>query len=125
MEFIVEQAEGAGLISTKRMFGVYCMYCDGKPVGFICEDQVLIKPTDAGRAYIGDVVETELFPGSKLWFSITDRFEDREWFAELVRVTASALPPPKPRKPRSVKKNGPKKYLIEDEEPEGSVTPSS
>ena len=118
MEFIVEQAEGAGRISTRRMFGVYCLYCDGKPVGFICEDQVLIKPTEKGRAYIGDVDEMELFPGSKLWFSVTDRFEDREWFAELVRLTASGLPPPKPRKRRAPKKGSPKKYLIEDEEPE-------
>ncbi len=109
MEFIVEQAEGAGDISTKKMFGSYCLYCDGKPVAFIGEDSVFVKPTEKGRAYIDDPVEGELFPGSKLWFIIGDRFEEREWFSELIRITAGELPPPKPRKPRARKK----KYLIQ------------
>jgi TfoX/Sxy family transcriptional regulator of competence genes len=108
MEFIVEQAEGAGHISTKRMFGAYCLYCDEKPVAFIGENSVFVKPTEKGRAFIGDVTEGELFPGSKLWFIIEERFEERDWFSELIRLTAGELPQPKPRKPRA----GKKKYLM-------------
>jgi DNA transformation protein and related proteins len=108
-DYILEQAEGSGELDTKRMFGVYCLYCNRKPVAFICEDRVLVKETTAGRAYIGEPAETELFPGSKPWFDIEDRFEDREWFSRLVGLTAEALPPPKPKKPRS---GGKKKYLM-------------
>jgi TfoX/Sxy family transcriptional regulator of competence genes len=107
--FVLEQAAGAGELDVKSMFGVYCLYCDGKSVAFICEDAVLVKETDAGRAYIGEVVERELFPGSNLWFAIEDRVDDRDWFSGLIRLTASTLPPPKNRKPRS---GGKKKYLI-------------
>ena len=110
MEFIVEQAEDSGTITTKRMFGSYCLYCDGKPVAFIGEDAVFVKPTEKGRAFIGNVTESELFPGSKLWFVIEDRYEERDWFSALLRTTAAELPPPKPRKPR---KGSKKKYLIE------------
>jgi DNA transformation protein and related proteins len=109
-EFIVEQAEGAGRLRANRMFGVYCLYCDDKPVAFICEDSVLVKETAGGRAYIGDPVEGELFPGSRLWFVIESQFEDRDWFSGLIHVTAAELLPPRPRKKRA------KKYLINDDE---------
>ncbi len=109
MEFIAEQAADAGEITTRRMFGSYCLYCDGKPVAFIGEDAVFVKPTEPGRAYIGEVTEGELFPGSKLWFVIEDRYEEREWFSALIRITADAIPAPKPRK-KGPGKN--RKYLI-------------
>lgn len=108
-DYVLEQATGAGTLGTKHMFGVYCLYCDEKSVGFICEDSVLVKPTDEGRAYIGEVEERELFPGSKLWFAIDDKIDDREWFAGLIKLTASTLPAPKNKKPRA---GGKKKYLI-------------
>jgi TfoX/Sxy family transcriptional regulator of competence genes len=101
MEFVTEQMAGAGRISTKRMFGSYCIYCDGKPVAFLGEDRVLVKPTEAGRAFVGDGPTAELFPGSKQWLLVEDRYEDHEWLTELIRRTAEALPAPKPRKPRA------------------------
>ena len=97
-------------MSARRMFGVWCLYCDGKPVAFIFDDRVLVKETEQGRAFIGEVAETELFPGSKPWFLVEDRYEEREWFSQLLRITADSLPPPKPR--RSRRPGGRKKYLI-------------
>ena len=108
-DFILEQAADAGTLDTKPMFGVYCLYCDGNPVAFIREDCVMVKETDAGRAYIGDVVEAELFPGSNLWFAVEDRYEDREWFSQLIKITSASLPPAKNQKQG---RGGKKKYLI-------------
>ena len=109
-EYIVEQLEDAGRITWRKMFGAFCLYCDGKPVAFIADDRLLVKPTGAGRAYIGEPEETELFPGSRLWFSVEDRCDDREWLAGLVRITADELPAPKPR---TKKAGGKRKYLME------------
>ena len=102
VDYIAEQSAGAGSITTKKMFGEYGMYCDGKVMAFICDDQLFIKPTEAGRAYLGTVTEAEAYPGSKLYFLIDgDRWDDADWLAGLVKATADALPAPKPKKAKN------------------------
>ena len=46
--FVLEQIEGAGDVSIRKMFGEYGVYCDGKFVALICDDTFFIKETDAG-----------------------------------------------------------------------------
>ena len=94
--FIAEQIENAGTIRYRKMFGEYAVYCDEKVVALICDNQLFIKPTEGGRAYIGEVVEATPYPGAKMSFLIGDAFEDREWITELIRITAAELPAPKP-----------------------------
>ena len=64
----------------------------------ICDDRFFVKPTEGGRAYIGDVVEGPPYPGAKPCFVIEDRIEDGEWLSELVRITTRELPLPKSRR---------------------------
>ena len=98
VEYVVDQMENAGLITFRKMFGEYAVYCNGKVVALICDNQLFVKPTEAGRAFIGDVTETPPYPGAKLSFLIEDQIEDREWMSELIRITEKALPEPKPKK---------------------------
>nr|WP_295887754.1 TfoX/Sxy family protein [uncultured Devosia sp.] len=101
VDYIVEQSASAGTITAKKMFGEYGMYCDGKVMAFICDDQLFIKPTAAGRAYLGEVTEAEAYPGSKMYFLVDgDRWDDADWLAGLVKTTANDLPAPKPKKPK-------------------------
>jgi len=105
IDFLTEQLTGAGDVTSRKMFGEYAMYLDEKVVAFVCDDQFFLKPTDAGRAFIGTPDEAPAYPGSKLYFRIPeDRWEDHDWLKELVRVTADALPLPKPKKPRKASK---------------------
>jgi DNA transformation protein len=104
VDYILEQSAGAGDVTAKRMFGEYGMYCDGKIMALICDDQLFIKPTQAGRHYLGEVVEGEPYPGAKPYFVIDgDLWDDAEWLAGLVRATAAELPVPKPKKPKAKK----------------------
>jgi TfoX/Sxy family transcriptional regulator of competence genes len=98
VKFIADQLEDAGLITYRMMFGEYGIYCDGKIVALVCDDQLFVKPTDGGRAFIGDVTEAPPYPGAKLSFLIEDKFEDKEWISDLIRITAMELPEPKPKK---------------------------
>ena len=98
MEFLADQMSGAGEISYRKMFGEYAVYCDGKVVALVCDNQLFVKPTSAGRAYVGEPTEAPAYPGAKNSFLIEDAFEDREWISELIRITARALPAPKPKK---------------------------
>ena len=101
IDFLLDQLSGAGQVSTKKMFGEYCLYLAGKPVAFICDDQMFLKPTNAGRSMISNVTEGYPYPGAKPYLLITaDLWEDSEWLGQLIQVTANELPQPKPRKKR-------------------------
>ena len=43
VQYIVEQASKAGEVCAKKMFGDYCLYCDGKPVGLICDNYLSLS----------------------------------------------------------------------------------
>jgi TfoX/Sxy family transcriptional regulator of competence genes len=98
VKFIVDQIENAGAVHYKKMFGEYAIYCDNKIVALICDDQLFIKQTESGRTFIGDVIEASPYPGAKLSFVIEDKFEDKDWFSSLIRITADQLPAPQPKK---------------------------
>ena len=57
-----------------------------------------MKPTTAGREFIGDVVEAPAYEGAKPSFLIEDQVDDADWLTQLIRVTAAELPRPRPRK---------------------------
>lgn len=98
VDFVLDQIENAGEITAKKMFGEYAIYSDEKLFGLICDNQLFIKPTTSGRAFIGNVVEAPPYEGAKPSFLIEDKIEDSEWLSELVSVTVKELPMPKPKK---------------------------
>ena len=98
VEFVVDQLDEDCAVTYKRMFGGVCLYSDGKVFALICDDRLFVKPTEGGRAFIGEVVEAPPYPGAKPSLLIGDQIEDPQWLSELVRITARELPAPKPRK---------------------------
>jgi TfoX/Sxy family transcriptional regulator of competence genes len=98
VKFIVDQIDNAGVISYKKMFGEYAIYSDGKITALVCDDKLFVKQTEGGRSFIGDVIEASPYPGAKSSFLVEDKFEDKEWLSELMRITATELPAPKPKK---------------------------
>ncbi|KWI73988.1 TfoX/Sxy family protein [Burkholderia ubonensis] len=99
VDFIVEQTAAAGAVSARKMFGEYGIYCDGKMVALVCDDRLFVKPTPDGKAFLGECEEGPPYPGAKPCFVISgERWDEREWLARLIRITAAQLPPPKPRK---------------------------
>ena len=93
--FIAEQVAAAGAVSARKMFGEYAIYCDGKLTALICDDQLFVKPTAAGRAHIGEVNEAPPYKGAKPCFLVSgDQWDDRIWLTTLIRVSAAELPLP-------------------------------
>jgi TfoX/Sxy family transcriptional regulator of competence genes len=106
VDFVVSQMSEAGAVTARKMFGEYGIYLGPTIIGLYCDDELFIKPTDAGRALIaerGEVKEGPPYPGAKPYFVITgDRCEDSEWISELAKITAaaqSAKKRPTPKKP--------------------------
>ena len=101
VEFIADQMSDAGTIAYRQMFGEYALYCDGKVVALVCDDQLFVKPTAGGKAYIGAIVEAPPYPGAKLYYLIEEAFEDRDWLSGLIRITAQEVAVPKPQRSRT------------------------
>jgi DNA transformation protein and related proteins len=95
IDFLLDQMAGAGPVSARKMFGEYAIYCDGKVVALVCDDQLFVKPTDAGKTYIGKVKERPPYPGAKPSFLISgDQLDDAGWLSGLIHTTCAALPRP-------------------------------
>ena len=101
VDFVSEQINIPGKVTAKKMFGEYGLYFDDKLFGLVCDNKLFIKPTLAGKEYIGDLVEAPPYPGAKPSFLIEEKLEDRDWLRKLVMITAEELPEPKPKKKKN------------------------
>ena len=97
VQYVTDQCSGAGEITTKKMFGDYGVYCNGKIIGLICDDCFYLKPTDAGRALLRTVDMRPPYEGAKDYFYIAD-VDDYDYLATLISETYKVLPEPKPKK---------------------------
>ena len=96
VDFIVEQMASAGNVTAKKMFGDYGLYCDGKIVALVCDDQLFVKPTVAGKKFAGKCAEASPYKGAKPSLLISgDQIEDATWLSKLIRVSTVELPLPK------------------------------
>ena len=95
VDYIVEQIAAAGNVSARKMFGEYGIYCDGKMVALVCDDQLFVKPTNAGRTWLGKVREAPPYPGAKPCFLIAgDLWDDADWLTKLIAMSTAELPTP-------------------------------
>ena len=95
IDYILEQISSAGAVSARKMFGEYGIYCDGKIVALVCDDQLFVKPTAAGRGFVGTCDDVSPYPGAKPHILISgEKWDDREWLSLRVQLSASELPMP-------------------------------
>ena len=97
IEYIIEQLESVDGITYKKMFGEYGIWRFGKIVALVCDNQLFVKPTEAGRQFIGDVTEAPPYPDAKNSFLI-ENIEQSDWLSQLIEITDQSLPAPKPKK---------------------------
>lgn len=96
--FILEQLGHPGRFSMKPMFGEFALYADGKPVAFICDDQLLVKIM-LESAVLDRCERAQVFPGSKDYYLVPEELITGDSrLAEVLLHMGSVLPFPKARK---------------------------
>ncbi len=104
VDYLRDQLADVDGLLIRKMFGEYGISVAGKSVGVICDDQLFLKPTPAGKALAGDPPEAPPYRGAKPSMVIdAELWDDAEWLSALVQATADALPAPKPKKPKTPK----------------------
>ena len=105
VDYVAEQLRSAGSIHSRKMFGEYGLYCDGKFFGTVEDNQFFIKITEPGGALLTEPVIASPHEGSRMY--LIENLDDRAFLAQLVQTTCQALPAPKPKKRRPKKEDAP------------------
>lgn len=103
VQYIADNLSGAGLITYRKMFGEYGMYCDGKIFALICDNQLFIKITEAGKKMRPTLPMAPPYEGAKDYFLMED-IDDSAFLTEFVMATCKELPMPKAKKEKRVQK---------------------
>ncbi|PID36171.1 MAG: competence protein TfoX [Rhodobacterales bacterium] len=93
VDYICEQLAGAGSIVSRKMFGEYGVYCDGKFIGVICNNTLFLKVTKPAREAAPQIALAPAYEGAKPSFQIpAEMLEDAERLAAFARVVHDSLP---------------------------------
>lgn len=103
IEYVLEQAALGARLTYRKMFGEYALYLDEKVVAFACDDRLLLKPTEAGRAALPSLTLAPPYPGAKDYYVLDEFLDDTALLQRALSVTADALPasPPRVRRKRA------------------------
>ncbi|MBP5659103.1 MAG: TfoX/Sxy family protein [Paludibacteraceae bacterium] len=93
VQYIIEQASQAGEVRARKMFGDYCLYCNDKPVGLICDDYLYLKPLKQLDSVLreDDRQMRPPYDGAKPHYVITD-VDDADYVSLLVKTVVENLP---------------------------------
>ena len=99
IDYLIDQLSSSN-VRARAMFGEYALYCQDKVVALVCDDELFVKITDAGKKFVGKHYEEGFaYPGAKASMHISgDLCEDAKFISELILITAKALPESKPKK---------------------------
>ena len=96
-DYILDQLTGLEGISCRAMMGEYLLYCQGKLVGGIYDNRLLVKPTASAVRLLPDAPRELPYEGAKEMLLVRDP-ENRELLTELIQALCEELPAPKPKR---------------------------
>lgn len=99
IDFVCEQIEGIGDISTKKMFGEYIVYLGGKPVLTVCDNTVFVKKLPELSEFMAGADCGFPYEGAKEQYILD--IENRELAEKLLPLVAELTPLPKPKKKKT------------------------
>ena len=97
LEFVLDQLSGLEGVSHRAMMGEYLIYVQGKLVGGIYDDRLLVKPTASVRRMLPDAPLELPYAGAKEML-LADCVDDRERLCEVIRAVAAEAPAGKKKK---------------------------
>lgn len=94
LNYILEQLAPLEEISYRPMMGEYILYYQGKVVGGIYDDRLLVKPVKSAVAYLPAAPRELPYDGAKEMLLVED-VDDKALLTGLFRAMVDELPPPK------------------------------
>ena len=90
-DYILDQLTGLEGISCRAMMGEYLLYCQGKLVGGIYDNRLLVKPTASAVRLLPDAPRELPYEGAKEMLLVED-VDSKEYLAGLFKAMYDELP---------------------------------
>lgn len=97
LQFILEQLSSLENITYRAMMGEYIIYYQGKIVGGIYDDRLLVKPVKSAIHYMSTVTYELPYQGANKML-LVDNVDDKEYLTKLFETMYDELPLPKSKK---------------------------
>ncbi len=92
-------------LASRKMFGEYALYLDGRTVAFVCDDTLFIKPTPGALGLLPDAPRGPAYPGSKDYIIGSELLDDPDLCIQALRLVWAESPEPKPKTRRRRKES--------------------
>ena len=96
LAYVREQLEALPGVSHRAMMGEYILYYQGRIVGGIYDDRLLVKPVPAALALLPDAPRELPYPGAKEMLLIED-VDNGDFLRDLFHAMYDELQPPRRR----------------------------
>ena len=97
LDFILEQLSELDEISHRAMMGEYIIYYQGKIVGGIYDDRLLVKPVKSAISLMPNATYEFPYRGAKEMLLVDD-VDSKEFLTKLFDAMYQELPSPKEKK---------------------------
>ena len=97
LEYVLDQLSGLNGVSDRAMMGEYLIYFQGKIVGGIYDDRLLVKPVSAAKRMLPNAPFETPYDGAKEMLLVED-IDNRSLLCNLLDAIADELPDPKKKK---------------------------
>jgi TfoX/Sxy family transcriptional regulator of competence genes len=89
VNYVVEQLEGVGIVTYKKMFGEYCVYINEKPIIWVCDDTVFVKKLNIVKELLERPETGFPYPGAKEHYvlDVDDAEEMKQVVMALEKIT--------------------------------------
>ena len=95
IEFVCEQLDGIENVTYRKMFGVYMVYVNSKPLLIVCDNTVMVKKAPELADLMKDAPDGIPYEGAKVHYILD--IENRELVRSVIAVLEPITPLPKKR----------------------------
>jgi Regulator of competence-specific genes len=99
IQYICEQIEGIGTITSRKMFGEYMVYLNAKPIFLVCDNTVFVKMHDCIAEKMQNAATGNPYNGAKLHYILD--IDNADFSKEIALDLEVVTPVPKPRKKKA------------------------
>ena len=92
--FILDQLSPLNGVTYRAMMGEFIIYYNGKIIGGIYDDRLLVKVTESAKALMPDAPYELPYEGAKEML-LVDNVDDSDFLCGLVKAVYDELPEPK------------------------------
>lgn len=97
-DYIMENLQRAGNVSSRKMMGEYIVYYQDKLVGMICDNCFFLKPTETVLQFLPDAQRVYPYEGCRTLMVMVEEVENGERMSQILNKMYLEIPEPKKRK---------------------------